>query len=52
MARLKIVGHAILRKGSRQDLQLLTKYYIEGPQEQLERLLANVRFAVMRRSLT
>jgi hypothetical protein len=52
VARLKIVGNAILRSGSRQDLQLLTKYHIEGSQEQLERLRADVRFAVMRRSLT
>jgi hypothetical protein len=52
MARLKIVGHAILQKGNRQDLRLLSKYPIEGPQEQVQRLRANVRFAVMRRSLT
>ena len=51
MARLKIVGHAILQKGNRQDLQLLRKYHIEGSQEQLWKLLANVRFAAMRRSL-
>ncbi len=51
IARLKIVGNAILRKGNRQDLQLLTKYHIEGPQEQLERFRADARFAVMRRSL-
>ena len=51
VARLKIVGNAVLRNGSRQDLQLLTKYHIEGSQEQLERLRADVRFAVMRRSL-
>jgi hypothetical protein len=52
VARLKIVGNAILRNGDRQDLQLLTKYHIEGPQERLQRLQADVRFAVMRRSLT
>jgi hypothetical protein len=51
MARLKIVENAVLRNGSRHDLQLLTKYHIEDSQEQLERLLADVRFAVMRRSL-
>jgi hypothetical protein len=51
MARLRIVGNAILQKGNRQDLQLLRKYHTEGPQEQVERLRANVRFAVMRRSL-
>ena len=52
IARLKIVGNAILRKGNRQDLQLLSKYHAEGLQEQVERLRADVRFAVMRRSLT
>ncbi len=49
--RFRLFTEAILEHGSREDLQLLAKHTITGDGEEIIRIVANAKFAVMRRSL-
>ena len=49
--RFRLFAEAILNHGSRKDLPLLTQNTIAGDQEEVARIVANARFAVMLRSL-
>jgi len=50
--RFRLFADAILEQGTRSDIDLLYKHVISGDTNEIERLQANARFGIMRRSLT
>ena len=51
LQRFRLFADAILEHGTREDIDLLGKHRILGDLDELDRLRANARFGVMRRSL-
>lgn len=49
--RFRLVADAILEHGTRKDFDLLSKHVVSGDLNEVERLRANAKFGVMRRSL-
>jgi hypothetical protein len=49
--RFRLFAEAILGHGTRRDMDLLCKHEISGDPDEFEKLRANARFGIMRRSL-
>ena len=48
---LEVAGECLRHIGTRNDLELLDRYQIEGDSTEIERVKASARFAVRRRTL-
>ena len=49
--RFQLFAEAILRQGTRRDMDLLYKHEISGDPDEIVKMRANARFGIMRRSL-
>jgi hypothetical protein len=49
--RFRLFAEALLEYGTRSDIDLLYKHVISGDSDEIERLRANAKFGIMRRSL-
>jgi hypothetical protein len=50
IVQLQIAGLIVCKLGTRKDLELITRYDIEGPPGALEQIIANVTYIVKQRS--